>query len=470
MRDVPVQPTSRDGLLPALGPERHERFVEAMTKAREELDGRVFWHVNSTSQGGGVAEVLRPLVGTARGLGLDWRWITIEGSEDFFAITKRIHDHLHGSPGDGGPLSREERLVYDATLDGEAPAIAEQLSASDLVLLHDPQTLGLAPRLAQHAGAVIWRCHIGSDEPDDRALAARRFLLPSLEAVDALVFSTARHVWDDAGHEPATLIAPSIDPTTAKNQEIDDEVALSILRAAGVSTGAPTSRPVFRRIEGDEGVVERSVQLIPEEPVPEDVPLVLQVSRWDRLKDPTCVLRGFVEHVAPRSPAHLILAGPVLDGVADDPEEDAAFAEVTELHRALATADRSRVHLALLPVDDQEENAAVVNALQRRADVVVQKSLAEGFGLTVAEAMWKERSVVASAVGGIVDQVEDGKSGLLLKDPSDLETLGELVGSLLDDDGGCREMGRHGKERVLDRFLVSRELMEHVDLLGTLVG
>src|SRR5215207_9372657 len=129
MRDVPVQPTSLDGLLPVLGPERHGRFVEAMTKAREELDGRVVWHVNSTSQGGGVAELLRPLVGIARGLGLDWRWITIEGSEDFFAITKRIHDHLHGSPGDGGALGREERLVYDATLAEEAPAIAEQLSA-----------------------------------------------------------------------------------------------------------------------------------------------------------------------------------------------------------------------------------------------------------------------------------------------------------------------------------------------------
>jgi trehalose synthase len=470
MRDVPVQPTSRDGLLPALGPERHERFVEAMTKARKTLDGRVVWHVNSTSHGGGVAELLRPLVGTARGLGLDWRWITIEGSEDFFAITKRIHDHLHESPGDGGALGREERLVYEATLDEEAPAIAEQLSASDVVLLHDPQTLGLAPQLAQHAGAVIWRCHIGSDDPGDLALAARRFLLPSLEAVEAMVFSTARHVWEGVHRAPATLIAPSIDPTTAKNQVIEDEVALSILRVCGLSSGPPPARPVFRRIDGDGGVVERSVQLIPEEPMPDDVPLVLQVSRWDRLKDPTGVLRGFVEHVGPRSAAHLVLAGPMLDGVADDPEEDEALGEVTEMHRALPQADRNRVHLALLPMDDLEENGAIVNALQRRADVVVQKSLAEGFGLTVAEAMWKERPIVASAVGGIVDQVEDGKSGLLLEGPSDLETFGELVVSLLDDDEGRREMGRHGKERVLDGFLVARELTEHVDLLATLDG
>ena len=469
MRDVPVQAESRDGLLPALGSQRHARFVEEMTKAREALGGgRVVWHVNSTSRGGGVAELLRPLVGTARGFGMDWRWVMVEGGEDFFTVTKRIHDHLHGSPGDGGALGRGERLLYDDTLAEQAPAITALVSSSDLVVLHDPQTLGLAPLLAPHVGALIWRCHIGSDEPDDLALAARRFLLPSLEAVDARVFSTARHVWDEAGD--ATLIAPSIDPTTAKNQEIEDEVARSILRASGISPGAPTARPAFRRIEGGEDVVERSAQLIPDETVPEDVPLVLQVSRWDRLKDPTGVLRGFVEHVAPRSPAHLVLAGPELDGVADDPKEDEALAEVTEMHRALSPADRKRVHLALLPIDDQEENGAVVNALQRRADVVVQKSLAEGFGLTVAEAMWKERPIVASAVGGIVDQVEDGRSGLLLEDPFDLETLGELVGSVLDDEEGRMVMGRLGKERVLERFLVSRELTEHVEFLATLVG
>ena len=470
MRDVPVATKPRDGLFSALGRERHERFVEVMTEARGELEGRVVWHVNSTFQGGGVAELLRPLIGTARGFGMDWRWITIEGSEDFFAVTKRIHDHLHGSHGDGGAWGRDERLLYDDTLASQAPAIARLLSASDLVVLHDPQTLGLAPLLAPHAGALIWRCHIGSDEPGDLALAARRFLLPSLEAVDAMVFSTARHVWDVAGREPATLIAPSIDPTTAKNQEIELEVARSILRASGISPGAPSARPTFRRLDGEEGTVARTAQLIPGEPIPEDVPLVLQVSRWDRLKDPTGVLRGFVEHVASRSPAQLVLAGPMLDGVADDPEEDEALAEVTELHRALPPADRSRVHLALLPMDDQEENGVIVNALQRRADVVVQKSLAEGFGLTVAEAMWKERPIVASAVGGIVDQVEDGRSGLLLKDPSDLETLGELVGSLFDDDEGRMEMGRRGKERVRERFLVSRELTEHVELLATLVG
>src|SRR5919106_1339685 len=242
MRDVHVDVAARDALLPALGHARHERFVGAMGAAREALHGRIVWHVNSTSQGGGVAELLRPLVGIARGFGMDWRWITIEGTADFFAIAKRIHDHLHGNQGDGGALGADERRVYNAALAAEAPAIADRIGPTDLVLLHDPQTLGLAPSLAPRAAGVIWRCHIGADRPNELVLGARRFLRPSLDAVDTLVFSTVGHVWDGA-ETPVTLIAPSIDPTTPKNQELGDDVAIAILRACGVAPGAPSVRP-----------------------------------------------------------------------------------------------------------------------------------------------------------------------------------------------------------------------------------
>jgi len=467
MPEASVRAAPRDALQPVLGPKRHGRFVEAMTRARETLDGRTVWHVNSTSHGGGVAELLRPLVATARGFGMDWRWLTIDGSPDFFAITKRIHDHLHGSPGDGGRLGDAERRVYDERLAAEAPAITARITASDLVFLHDPQTLGLAPMLAPDAASVIWRCHIGTDRPNDLAIGARDFLRPSLGAVDALVFSTERHVWDGAGDAPVSLIAPSIDPTTPKNQELDDDVAISILRVCGIFGGGPTVGPVYRTIDGREGVVSRAAHVITNTPIPDDVPLVLQVSRWDRLKDPTGVLRGSVDHVLPRSPAHLVLAGPMLDGVADDPEEGAAWAELLQMHAGLDPSDRDRVHLALLPMEDGQENAAIVNALQRRADVVVQKSLAEGFGLTVAEAMWKERPVVASAVGGIVDQMQGG-AGVLLDDPSDLAAFGGLVTSLLEDAERRSELGRRARERILERFLVSRELTEHAEFLSLL--
>jgi trehalose synthase len=471
MRDAPVDPLARDALREALGEDRHDRFVEAMERADRTLGERVVWHVNSTSEGGGVAELLRPLIGAARGFGMDWRWVTIEAGEDFFTITKRIHDHLHGSEGDGEPLGDDEGRVYDATLAAEAPDLVERVGASDVVVLHDPQAAGLAPLLRDVVGTLIWRCHIGADEPNDLAIAARRFLQPSLERVDARVFSTPRHVWEDIGAGPAVVIAPSIDPTTPKNQAMPEGVVSAILAAAGISSEETALPPTFRRIDGHEGTVAGTARLIPSEPVPDGVPLVVQVSRWDRLKDPLGVLRGFVDHLAPSSDAHLVLAGPALDGIADDPTEGEVLAEVLDARETSPPSVRDRVHLTLLPMEDPQENGAIVNALQRRADIVVQKSLAEGFGLTVAEAMWKGKPVLASAVGGIVDQIDDdGTNGVLLEDPADLETFGKLLRSLLEDGDERADMGRRGHESILERFLLSRELTEHADLLGSITA
>jgi trehalose synthase len=205
-------------------------------------------------------------------------------------------------------------------------------------------------------------------------------------------------------------------------------------------------------------------RLIEEEPLRLDVPLVAQVSRWDRLKDPVGVLTGFVEHVPAADEPHLILAGPDVTAVADDPEGAAVFGETEAAWSALSRADRGRVHLALLPMDDADENAVMVNALQRRADVVVQKSLAEGFGLTVAEAMWKGRPVVASAVGGIQDQIEDGRTGWLV-DPEDLAAFGDRLSALLHDPHGAERMGEAAQMRVRDLFLGARHLGQYVELL-----
>jgi trehalose synthase len=196
-----------------------------------------------------------------------------------------------------------------------------------------------------------------------------------------------------------------------------------------------------------------------------DTPLVTQVSRWDRLKDPVGVLAGFAEHVhLEYEDPHLVLAGPDVSAVADDPEGAEVLAEVEAVWHTLPRAVRRRVHLALLPMDDADENAAIVNALQRRADVVVQKSLAEGFGLTVAEGMWKGRPVVASRVGGIQDQIEDGVTGLLVE-PTDLAAFGERVSGLLADPHAAERMGEAAQTRVRDLFLGPRHLGEYVDLL-----
>jgi trehalose synthase len=198
-----------------------------------------------------------------------------------------------------------------------------------------------------------------------------------------------------------------------------------------------------------------------------ETPLIVQVSRWDPLKDPVGVMRGFASLVNGEAPsnAHLVLAGPNVTGVTDDPEGGAVFDEVHHVWRDLPHAVRDKIHLASIPTADVEENAVIVNALQRHATVVVQKSLNEGFGLTVTEAMWKGRPVLASAVGGIQDQIEDGVSGVLLKDPKDLEEFATRLRRLLDDPAWAQRLGEAARNRVRDQFLGIRHLLEYAKLI-----
>jgi trehalose synthase len=204
--------------------------------------------------------------------------------------------------------------------------------------------------------------------------------------------------------------------------------------------------------------------------VPGDARIVLQVSRWDRLKDMEGVLRGFADGIGGLpADAHLLLAGPDVDGVADDPEGAEIFAACRDVRALLPAEVRERVHLTALPMDDVDENAHLVNALQRYASVVVQKSLVEGFGLTVTEPMWKSRPVVASAIGGILDQIEHGVSGLLLEDPFDLAAMLAAVDSLLRNPRDAEQLGREAHHRVLDRFLADRHLIQYADMFAHMI-
>jgi trehalose synthase len=198
-------------------------------------------------------------------------------------------------------------------------------------------------------------------------------------------------------------------------------------------------------------------------------PLVTQVSRWDMLKDPLGVMEGFVRYVLPAVPeARLALVGPETAAVADDPEGAQVLMACRQAWRAYPAAVRERVALVCVPMVDLEENAVIVNAIQRRSTVVVQKSLAEGFGLTVSEAMWKSRPVIASRVGGIADQIVDGESGVLVQDPADLREFGEAVSRILRSPTAAARMGQRARERVVDRFLATRSLMQYASTLATL--
>ena len=458
----------------ALDPERFRKVLDAdqwaafqqtILRGRELLDGRTFWTINSTAHGGGVAEMLRSLVGYARGAGLDARWGVIGGDSEFFRVTKRLHNRLHGYEGDGGPLGEREREVYERRCAENAEAVAARLRPRDVVLLHDPQTAGMIVPLLKSGVPIIWRAHIGTDVANDLAREAWAFLTRYVEHAQAYIFSRGSFAWEGLDPAKLTVIAPSIDAFSPKNAALGFTTVSAVLRSAGLAAdGHQYPRAMFERLDGTVGDVTSTATLLEERQLRLDEPLLTQVSRWDRLKDPIGVLGAFAEHVPDTYQPHLLLAGPDVASVADDPEGQEVFAEVEAAWRGLARALRRRVHLALLPMQDADENAVIVNALQRRSDVVAQKSFAEGFGLTVAEAMWKGRPVVASNVGGICEQIEDGRTGFLVE-PSDLAAFGGRVSELLGNPHRSERIGEAAQMRVRDHFLGPRHLAQYLGVL-----
>jgi trehalose synthase len=444
LNQVAIESAPLERFRPLLG----ERFAEietAAAKARETFAGRRIWHVNSTAQGGGVAEMLRALLPYAGDAGVDVRWLVLPETDGFFAVTKRIHNRLHGAEGDGGALDDEARAAYERALARSAERLRETVDSEDVIYLHDPQTAGLVPAMREAGAATIWRCHIGVDRPNDLARGAWDFLRPYVAEADAYVFSRREYLWEGLERQRAWFMPPVIDPFSPKNEEMGAERVAAVLAAIG-----------------------EKATIVEEGPVPDDASVVTQVSRWDRLKDPRGLLEVFERHLRHPS-AHLVLVGPDSAGVSDDPEGAAVYAEVVEHWRGMGDACRARSHLVSLPMADLEENARMVNALQRRAEVIVQKSLAEGFGLTVAEAMWKARPVVASRVGGIQDQVADGRTGVLVDDPRDLPAFARAIEAVLGDRERREAMGRAGQERVRDNYLAVDRLREYVGLVETLL-
>jgi trehalose synthase len=468
LEQVPVAPVPPDRFREVLLPEQAEELERTIARGRALLEHRVIWNVNSTARGGGVAEMLASLLAYTRGAGLDARWTVMGGDPSFFRVTKRIHNMLHGAPGDGMGLGPDDETIYRETAARNARELTPLIRPDDIVILHDPQTAGLIEAVRARGAHVVWRCHVGVDVAEGFARSAWEFLLPNVRLADSVVFSRQAYVWEGLDEARVSVIPPSIDAFSAKNQALPPGVAGAILRAAGAQRGGGDGQPAFVRRDGTPGRVDRQLELSGSLPLPAGVPAVVQVSRWDRLKDPIGVLDAFCEGIAPDSDAHLVLAGPSTAAVADDPEGAEVLSEVGRRRAGCEAELRDRIHLFSLPMDDIEENAAIVNALQRRADVAVQKSLAEGFGLTVAEAMWKARPVVASRVGGIREQIVEGETGLLVE-PQDLRGFAGAVLSLLGDARGARAMGRRAQEEVRELFLGPRHLRQYVDLFSHLL-
>jgi trehalose synthase len=419
----------RDELAPA-GWDSLERSCE---EARALVGDRTLWSINSTARGGGVAEMQRTLWPYWRGAGLDARWLVLNGTPAFFRLTKRLHNLLHGSVG-AAPSLRDRDLFSRVGRAGGAEAVA-LVRAGDVVILQDPQTAGLVAPLKRAGASVVWRCHVGADLLTEPVEAAWSFLLPFIEPADAFIFT--RRAYVPPGLDPGRvgLLTPAIDPCSEKNRRLEPGVARAALERAGVAT---------RR-----------------------GPVVVALARWDRLKDPVGIVQAFAWHV--RDPeASLVVAGPAVDAVTDDPEGHEVLRETRAAWQSLPAARRQQIQLLALPMDDLDENARVVNALQREAAVIVKKSTQEGFGLGVTEGMWKAKPVVATRVGGHQDQLEHGRTGLLVDDPADLAGFATAIDALLADPAWAFELGAAAHEDARARYLADRHFVSWMHVLKQL--
>jgi trehalose synthase len=386
--------------------------IEELRMLADKLSGKIIRNVNSTFSGGGVAEILARMVPLLNQLGVDARWDVIQGTEEFFEVTKKFHNALHGSLS-----SKKENLTQsDFALFQEISQknINEFKYHCDFNLIHDPQPIALIANKKGLGGRWVWRCHIDISNPNKKVW---RFLRDFVIKYDAAVFSAPNFAQQLPVRQ--ILISPSIDPLSDKNIELPPETVSAILQ---------------------------KYELDPAKP------MVVQISRFDYLKDPLGVIQAF--EIAKRSKdCQLILAG----GTAtDDPESEEVLEKVRE--RSAGNLD---IHILLLPPGSDIE----INALQRAATVILQKSIKEGFGLTISEALWKGKPVVASAVGGIPLQVKNKFTGLLCHS---IEGAAFALRQLLSNQEYASWLGNNGREHVRQNFLITRHLKDYLLLFLTL--
>lgn len=417
-------------------------------------------HVNATATGGGVAELLHGLVPAQNAAGLAAGWAVIGGTRRFYSITKRLHHLLHDNANPKA-LDGDAFADYRAVLAEQEDWFHENLIPGDVVCLHDPQTLGLAPALADAGVRVIWHCHIGTSRPaaPGPSVVWRAFSA-ELARVDAVITTLAEFAPPVPPGKRHT-IEPAIDLCAPKNRELTEAAVAEILFDIGLTDSVRSSEHSFSAFETAAAPDRRGAVVEQFRLLPAQARVVAQVSRWDPLKDMPGVLRqlpGLPDDV------HVVLVGPDPAHVLDDPEGFRVLREVRAVRDAMSPDDRVRVHLVLTSLRDADRAALVVNAVQRRADVVLLKSIEEGFGLAATEAMAKGRAVVAGAVGGLRRQILDGRNGLLV-DPADQEAVRGAVLRLLDDPALRERLGAAAAARVAQMYTMPRLVADYARLL-----
>ncbi len=384
----------------AVGPD----IIEELTILASHVGNRSIKMVNSTAVGGGVAEMLRRVVPLLNEMGIQTAWDVIEGDEEFFEITKRFHNALQGQEDDF------QKEVFEAYLANNEKNNKTDFD-EDLVIVHDPQPAALIHWHQKRKNRWVWRCHIDLSNPNPRLW---EFLKPYIEKYDAVVFSSA--LFSPQLAIPQYRFYPAIDPLDDKNRDLEDVYV----------------EEIFAKYE-----------------VPRDKPIVTQISRYDPWKDPVGVVRAF-KMARKYVDCRLLLVG---DKAADDPESEKILAEVRE-----EAGNDPDIHILLF----NPSTATEINAFQRGSDLILQKSIREGFALTVAEALWKRRAVIGGAAGGIPAQIIDGYTGLLVHS---VEGAGLGIRRLLNHPDFARELGENGRQRVMDEFLITKSLKRYLLLL-----
>ncbi len=387
--------------------------VEHLKQLAQPLQGMRIVHVNATRVGGGVAEILHKMVPLMQELGLDASWEVIQGEPEFYQCTKSFHNTIQGER-----LNIPDRLlqIYEQTNAETAERLRDQLQEADIVIIHDPQPAAMKAYFPNPKGKWVWRCHIDVSKP---FRPVWKYLRNFVQQYDASVFSLPSFA-QPLPH-PIYLIPPSIDPLHVKN----------------IPLPAKEIDAVYSKFDLD-----------PERPI------VLQVSRYDRFKDPLGVVQAYKLAKKWIPTLQLVLAG---GGASDDPEGEIVLSEVR--HSVIGDPD---IHVLLLPGDAHR----VINALQRTADIVLQKSLKEGFGLTVTEAMWKHKPVIGGDTGGIRIQVVNYHTGFLVNSP---EGAALRIRYLLNNRDKLTEMGTKAHAFVRDNFLITRHLREYLTLFVALL-
>lgn len=383
-------------------------YIEELRMLGDRLSGKVIQTVNSTYVGGGVAEILSHMVPLFNQLGVDVRWNVIQGTPEFFDVTKKFHNAIHGK---AEKVSPEELSLF---VEVSQRNMDEMNFCGDILFIHDPQPAALISKKKEIGRKWVWRCHIDMSNPNQKVW---NFLRKYVLQYDATIFSSPNFAQQLS--VPQFLVPPAIDPLSDKNKELSRDTIDSVLNRFGLDC---------------------------------DKPMIVQISRFDYLKDPIGVIATF-ERVKKNIDCQLVLAG----GTAtDDPESEKVLNEVRE--RAAGNPD---IHILLIPSGSDIE----VNALQRAAAVVIQKSLKEGFALTVSEALWKRKPVVASAVGGIPLQIRHRFTGLLCRS---IDGAVYAVRQLLANPEYANWLGENGREHVKHNFLITRELRDYLLLFLSL--